>query len=373
MPVNARNLLLFAVLAGGALLTWVLARVAQEPATPIADSGSASQGYYLIGAVMNSTDDEGRLAYQIIADRVEQDAESDNFLLERMGVEYTPDTDIRWDVSAERGLADADRNVLHLEKDVHLAYAPRGDQGETVFQMSELQLYADEFLAITDQRVTGNIGRHQLTASGLELNLKTDLWKLFALTLLAVPAQGQQAPNGGIELVCVESSGNARSGERVCVDVRITDGTNEISAGLATTSKFDFDDSLWQLSDEVRLAFDTTEILADDAEFTFEEDELVRAELSGNPVVISDYIEERDTRISGTATSISYDSRTGAARLAGQATLIVGDNEIQACDLTYNLNDKTYQAGTAADCVGVTLRLPPPEDSDSSRGQAESP
>ena len=373
MAVNTRNLLLFVVLAGGALLTWVLAKVTEEAPPPIVDADRTPPGYYLIDAVMNSTDDEGRVAYRILAQRVEQEAEGENFVFDRMGVEYMPDTDVLWDISAERGLADASLNVLHLEKEVQLRYAPRAGQDETVFRMSDLQLYADDFLATTDKTVTGQMGGHALTASGLELDLKNNLWKLFALSLLAMPAEGQQSSNGGIELVCLESSGNARSGERVCVDVSISDGTNEITAGLATTSKFDFDDSLWRLSDGVRLAFDTTEILAGEAEFTFEQDELVLAELSGEPVVMSDYIEERDTRVSGTAQSISYNSRTGEVRLKGQATLIVGDNEVMACDLAYNLKEKTYEAGTASDCAGVTLRLPPPEENDDLQDQTDSP
>ena len=373
MAGNARNLLLFIILAGGALVTWVLARVTQETAAPITDSGPAPQGYYLIDAVMNSTNEEGRLTYRILAQRVEQEGEGENFVLDRMSVEYTPDTDVQWDVSAERGLADADLDTLHLEKDVQLAYRPRGDQDETVFQMNGLELHADEFRATTNQQVTGRMGQNMLTASGLDLDLKSDLWKLFALTLLAVPAEGQTLSNGGIELVCLESSGNARSGERACVDVRISDGTSEISAGLATTSKFDFDDSIWSLSDEVRLAFDTTEILAGEAKFTFEANELVLAELSGNPVEMSDYIEERDTRVSGTATSISYDARTGAVRLIGQATLMIGDNEVTACDLTYNLREKTYEAGAVGDCAGVTLRLPPPEENNDPQAPARSP
>ena len=369
MAVNTRNLLLFVVLAGGALLTWVLAKVNEEAPPPVVDADRTPPGYYLVDAVMNSTDDEGRVAYRIVAQRVEQEGEGENFVFDRMGVEYMPDTDVLWDITAERGLADASLNVLHLDNGVQLLYAPRAGQDETVFRMSDLQLYADDFLATTDKMVTGRMGGHAFTASGLELDLKNNLWKLFALSLLSVPAEGQQSSDGGIEIVCLESSGNARSGERMCVDASISDGTNEIAAGLATT----IDDSLWRLSDGVRLAFDRTEILAGEAEFTFEQDELVLAELSGEPVVMSDYIEERDTRVSGTAQSISYNSRTGEVRLKGQATLIVGDNEVMACDLAYNLKEKTYEAGTASDCAGVTLRLPPPEENDDLQSQTESP
>lgn len=183
-----------------------------------------------------------------------------------------------------------------------------------------------------------------------------------ALVLVATCAFGQEAARQGYEASCESASGNARSDETICVGVRISDGTNIISAGLAATNKYDFDGSLWRLTEDVRLAFDTTEILADEALFEFEANELVLGELSGNPVVMSDYIAERETEVSGTAESISFDSRNGTVRLLGQATLVLGANEYMGCDWIYDLNDKTFNAGTTEDCSGVLLRLAPPEE-----------
>lgn len=176
MAANPRNLLLALILAGGALATWVLTLVSTEQATPTGDQGPAPQGYYLLGAVMQRTDDQGRLAYRILADRVEQEAEGADLVLEKMRVEYTPDSNVRWNVSAARGFADADREALRLTDGVRLVYAPDADQEETVFETSELQL--DEYLASTNQPVTMRRGRLLVTASGLELNLNTDEWKL---------------------------------------------------------------------------------------------------------------------------------------------------------------------------------------------------
>ncbi|MGD8339174.1 MAG: LPS export ABC transporter periplasmic protein LptC [Gammaproteobacteria bacterium] len=170
--------MLFGILVGAALLTWVLARVAQEaPATRV-DRGPASEGYYLIGAVMHGTDEEGRIYYRIKADRVEQQEDGGDFVLERMSVEYMPETDIHWNISAARGLADVSRESLSLQEGVRLVYLPDTDQEGTVFETENLQVYTDEFLATTDQEVTMRKGRSEFTATGLELNLKTDFWKL---------------------------------------------------------------------------------------------------------------------------------------------------------------------------------------------------
>jgi lipopolysaccharide transport protein LptA len=194
---------------------------------------------------------------------------------------------------------------------------------------------------------------------------------LTALGLLAVSVAGQESEQASYEVACVTWFGNARSDENTCVGAEISDGTNEISAGLAATNELDFDGSLWRLSENVRLAFDTTEIVADDALFEFEHDELVRAELNGSPVVMTDYIEEEGTTVRGTAGSVSYDNRSGTFRLVGQVTLRVGENEFMGCDWIYNFNDKSFRAGTTDDCDGVTILLAPPEANDDPPVQPE--
>lgn len=179
MGANPRNLLLFTILAGSALATWVLARVSAERGAPVADAGPAPQGYYLLGAVMYQTDDDGRLFYRILADRVEQEAEGEDFVLEGMRVEYTPESNVRWNVSAARGFADADRNALRLTEGVRLVYAADAGRDETIFETTELHLDAGGRYATTNQAVTMQRGSSVMTApGGLELNLNTDEWKL---------------------------------------------------------------------------------------------------------------------------------------------------------------------------------------------------
>jgi lipopolysaccharide transport protein LptA len=204
------------------------------------------------------------------------------------------------------------------------------------------------------------MSRHALHASGI-----------LALGLLSISVASQERGQQTYEAACESLSGNARSDETVCVGVKISDGTNDISAGLAATNEFDFDGSLWRLSENVRLSFGTTEIIANEALFEFEDDELVRAELNGSPVVMSDYIEEEDKTVRGMAGSVSFDNLSGTLRLLGQVTLTVGENEFRGCDWIYNFNDKSYGAGTTDDCDGVTIVLAPPEASDDPPVQPE--
>ena len=178
MATNARNLLLFATLAGAALLTWVLARVTEQPSAPSIDPGPSPQGYYLVGARLSFTNDDGQIYYRVRAERVEQQSEDDSFVLDDISVEYLPETDVHWNITAARGLAPASRDILHLQENVRLAYAPDASQEETVFETDELRLYTDEFLATTDQRITMRRGGSEIIATGLELDLETDFWNL---------------------------------------------------------------------------------------------------------------------------------------------------------------------------------------------------
>jgi LPS export ABC transporter protein LptC len=178
MAIHPRNLLLFAALAGAAVLTWMLAgerdapddvRTAIEPAPP---------GWYLVDAVLSGTDEDGRIYYRIIAERVEQRAEDDNLELENMTVEYAPESQVRWSISAARGVAPASRAYLQLLDDVRLVREPEANEDETVVEMRELQLFTDEFRASSDGLIAMHNGALDFTATGLSIDLQEDSWKL---------------------------------------------------------------------------------------------------------------------------------------------------------------------------------------------------
>ena len=178
MAVNPRNLLLFGALGVLALVTWVIARIAEEPAVQRVDSGPSSQGYYLTGAVMHVTDDEGKIYYRIVADRVTQESEEQEIVLDGMRLEYTPDTNVRWRVYAGTGRAHADRDFLNLAEDVRVVYVADDSAEEIVFETDEMSLDADKFLAYSERDVTLHKGNSEMTAAAFELNMQTDTYTL---------------------------------------------------------------------------------------------------------------------------------------------------------------------------------------------------
>ena len=194
---------------------------------------------------------------------------------------------------------------------------------------------------------------------------------VLAVGLMACASFGQE-PSDDVLYRCAVVSGNARDEQSVCEGFSITRGAHAISAGLATITATNGDGSLVRLSEGLRLSFDTTELLADRGSIELENDALVHGEFQGSPVTMSHYIAEDETTVSGTAESISYDSRKGTVQLNGPATLTLGANKVVGCDLIYDLNTTDYDVGSIDDCE-VVFTLAPPEDSDSSAGEPDAP
>ena len=191
-----------------------------------------------------------------------------------------------------------------------------------------------------------------------------------AASLLALSAPLHAQEDAGPRtyvLDCMESlSIDLKSNRSVCKKLAVSDGSTTLTAdeGTADETNDVFQDSSWQLKGNVSIEFQTAKLSAENAALRFRANELVYAELSGSPVEMSDFIQEQNATIRGTAERIVYDSRGATLQLLGQATLALDANEYQGCDLIYNLNDKTFNSGSS-EC-GVRVRVaPPPAGSDS--------
>lgn len=178
MAVHPRNLVLFIVLAVAAVGTWMLAR---EPAGPTAtrtQREAVPEGYYMTGAVIHGTDEQGHTFYWLYADRVEQEAENDDFVLDGIRVEYAPDANVHWKIAASRGVAPASREFFDLLGDVRLTSAAESGQDTTSIEAGQLRLYPDELRAVSEGQIDFRKGQSDLTATGLELDLDTDDYTL---------------------------------------------------------------------------------------------------------------------------------------------------------------------------------------------------
>ena len=158
-----------------------------------------------------------------------------------------------------------------------------------------------------------------------------------------------------------------RTNQSVYTEVEITDGFTTVRAGEGRTNAASLEDSHWAFSGGVTIEFESARLSAAEASFEFEDGELLLGELDGDPVEITDFLEERNTQVRGTAERIVLDQRLKTAALYGRATLALGANEYSGCDLIYHLGEKTFNSG-ASDCrVELTIF---PDQADDSTGPA---
>lgn len=135
-------------------------------------------GYYLKGARLLGTDDEGRVAYRILAERLEE--LPDHEILEMSGVEvdYRPADGQPWRISAANASAPKDGAQLDLTGRVELRNEPAEGSEAVVIATETLRFVPDTSSAESDQPVRISIGDWQLDAVGLRTHLKGDTLRL---------------------------------------------------------------------------------------------------------------------------------------------------------------------------------------------------
>jgi LPS export ABC transporter protein LptC/lipopolysaccharide transport protein LptA len=379
MTVPSRNLLLFLALAGAAFLTWFFSR---EPAPEAERAGVREplpEGYYLLGADLHGTDDEGRTYYHVYAGRVEQRSEDGDIGFSGMRVEYSVDTQVHWSLSASRGVAPASRNLYDLKGDILLTYVDETGQQTASLETSEMRFIPDQFRAVSDVPTQLLTADYRISASGFRLDMKSDTLKLAAALMLAAgPALGQNdADDQSYSLTCAseELSINIATDEIECPQgLKMQDGTHIVVAGYGYSK----DGKIFRIEKGVEIRFGTVDIEADSATYELDDNrKLIRAEIRGNPVTMSDVDEARDTSIQATAAGVTYDDAAGTLSFKGQATLVSGTGSnpttMSICAATYNLNDKGIKAGPSEDCTDAGGRLTVTRGSETSEEQPESP
>lgn len=177
MALHPRNLLLFLLLSGAALVTFVLSREPELPAGTAAVGGAAPQAYYLNGAVLHGTDEHGRIIYRVIAERVEQQPGSDDLFLDGIRVEYTPESNIQWGLTAASGYMMRDQSHFELA-DARLTRTAEDDGSVTSFETPSLTLDAAAGRASSGVAVVFRSEGTTVRAVGMTLDLETETFVL---------------------------------------------------------------------------------------------------------------------------------------------------------------------------------------------------
>jgi lipopolysaccharide transport protein LptA len=146
--------------------------------------------------------------------------------------------------------------------------------------------------------------------------------------------------------------------------VRISQGALSVEADQATATGLDFNDSRWLFSGHVRITTQDGFLTSDEARIVFTANLLSAADIVGSP---ARFQQQRATGIaSGHALHIDYRPATTTVRLAGEAFLTDGKNDITGDTLLYNLHDQQVLAnpdeqGTQRVRITINPKRPDPK------------
>ena len=174
-----RNTVILLGLAFLAAVTWFasLERIGPTSDT-VVDADTRPLGYYLRGARIVGTDEQGRVAYRILAQQLDEVPNEERLRLEGVSVEYRPAEETAWDISAASASAPKDRSVLELAGNVELRSSPADGSTPLLITTQQLRFTPDTSSAESDETVTIHVGDWQLVADSLRTHLKGDTLEL---------------------------------------------------------------------------------------------------------------------------------------------------------------------------------------------------
>ena len=218
-----------------------------------------------------------------------------------------------------------------------------------------------------------------------------------ALTFAAPdPVLAQRSTNAGLTITLDADSTEARGRDGAITfrGIRIAQGDLSISADTANASGLDFSASNWTFEGDVRFASGTTVVTAGRADLSFENQQLVSAELSSPPVRFEQNLNGRMVLDSRDATlrfanralisaqfngapvtyqqsggeldtlaearRIVIDQASGVINLNRDALIKEGTREIRGSEITYNYRERSVVAASNAD-ERVTITIAPPD------------
>lgn len=176
--MNTRNVLAAAALAAAAAATWYWSRPPVQAPVARSTGASAALGYYLRGARLVGANDEGRITYSVMAEHVVELPGEERLELTGVTIEYRPESDISWLVSAARASAPTTGSHLELSGDVRLSNDPGDGRAATVITAATMRFVPDEFTAESSAPIELKIGDAVLKAVGLKAHLKDDSVRL---------------------------------------------------------------------------------------------------------------------------------------------------------------------------------------------------
>jgi len=175
-----RNTVVMIVLAILAAATW-LVTLQRQDAEPLVESGGEREplGYYARGARVSGTDDEGRLTYRILAERLDELPGEELLQLTGVTIDYWPGNDgAPWALSAASAMFARDGSELELNGRVEVSSTPSDGSKPVRIETEKLRFLPDTSRVESDAAVKIRVGDWQLGGVGLHTYLKEHTLKL---------------------------------------------------------------------------------------------------------------------------------------------------------------------------------------------------
>ena len=167
-------------------------------------------------------------------------------------------------------------------------------------------------------------------------------------TAAPAPPSALQPGQPPINLEATSTEVDGRTNTLVFSDVVISQGATRVQADHAHATGLNFANSRWTFEGKVRIdAEQHGNLRSDQAAIEFRDNRIARATITGKPAEFEQKRADSDQMARGRAGEIVYDLNDGTVRLANQAWLTDGQNEISGPLLVYNIREQRVQAAAA--------------------------
>ena len=168
-----------------------------------------------------------------------------------------------------------------------------------------------------------------------------------------------------INLDADSSEFDRQANRLIFLGLRMTQGGLGIEADRGEAERLDFENSRWEFKGNVRIEREAEQAWCEDAVLFFDDHQLTRAEMTGEPVRFQQ-VREDEGLTEGQADNMEYDPVNGLVKMSGDAWISDGRNEVRGDRITYDLNKEQITAeGDASGQVRMKITPPEPDEQES--------
>lgn len=178
--MNARGIAWGTLLLAAAAGSWLLIQAINTPQQGDRQTDSESQGYYLKGAAILGTNDEGGLLYRVEADDIRHLPTEKRVILSTVTVRYSAAGQPAWFATADSGSINDESAAINLTGNVRLHDAAESDPSGYLIETDVLDFWPRERFASTDAEVRISQSGVVLTAIGMQADLENEMLELKA-------------------------------------------------------------------------------------------------------------------------------------------------------------------------------------------------